>query len=308
MSAFTILRHAGPLGYPFIESIRSVLPIVDEFIVVIADDDDESGPDVEAIGDPRIRILRRPWQPVGIGGVELARQTNIALAQCTGAWAIYLQADELIHEDDHERLRRAMRDHLARDTEGLLFDYLHFYRSYRWIANDWRAFYPRAVRVVRTGIGIESAGDAAGFVRRRGDTTRGVIKARSGARIFHYGWAGPAEGRVARANRLRELSDGRPSALTIQDFAVPEGPLAIRPYLGSHPSTIRALVAADAETFTPRALVRTPAWLRAWRDALRHPRSFQDWARVLLPTPLTNLRWRLVDRRAHRLGGAGRHD
>src|SRR5688500_11785901 len=117
VSGFTILRHAGPLGYPFVESIRSVLPLVDEFIAVVAEDDEESGTAIEAIGDRRIRVLRSAWQPMGIDGVELSRQTNLALEQCTGAWAIYLQADELIHEDDHERLRRSLRDHLTRDTE-----------------------------------------------------------------------------------------------------------------------------------------------------------------------------------------------
>ena len=32
VSGFTFLRNPHKLGYPFIESIRSVLPIVDEFI------------------------------------------------------------------------------------------------------------------------------------------------------------------------------------------------------------------------------------------------------------------------------------
>lgn len=306
VSGFTILRHCGALGYPFVESIRSVLPLVDEFIAVVAEDDDQSGPAIEALDDRRIRLLRSPWQSVGIGGVELARQTNLALGHCAGAWAIYLQADELIHEDDHESIRRSMRDHLTRDTEGLLFDYLHFYRSYRWIANDWQAFYPCAVRVVRTGLGIESAGDAAGFIRRRAGGTRGLIKAGSGARIFHYGWAGSPEARLARAHRLRALSDGHPSTLTLEDLAPPAGPLALRPYEGSHPSPIRALVAGAGETFTPQAIVKTPAWFRAWRDALGRPRSFHGWARVLLPPALTNMRWRMAERRDRRAAAAQR--
>jgi hypothetical protein len=33
ISAFTFLRNAHMLGYPFEESIRSVLPLCDEFIV-----------------------------------------------------------------------------------------------------------------------------------------------------------------------------------------------------------------------------------------------------------------------------------
>ena len=295
VSGFTILRHAGPLGYPFIASIQSLLPLVDELLAVVAADDETSEPAIETIGDRRIRILRSSWQTIGNGGTELARQTNIGLAQCTGDWAIYLQADELIHEDDHEPLRRAMRDHFTRDTEGLLFDYLHFFRSYRWVANDWRGFYPCSIRVVRTGIGVESAGDAAGFVRRVDGVTRGLIKAGSGARIFHYGWAGPAEARLERAHRMRPLYSGQPSTLTMADLFPPARVLPIRPYAGSHPSPLRAIVAADHETFAPPAIVRSPAWLRAWSAALADPRSFRGWGRALLPTAITNTRWRLID-------------
>jgi hypothetical protein len=296
VSGFTILRHAGALGYPFIQSIQSVLPLVDEFIVAIADDDAETASAVEALNDTRITIVRTAWHPVGIGGVELARQTNIALGQCTGTWAIYAQADELIHEDDYDAIRRAMRAHLTRDTEGLLFDYRHFYRSFRWIADDWRGFYPCAVRVVRTGIGIESAGDAAGFVRRQGHTTRGLIKSSSGARIFHYGWAGSAESRLARAHVVGPMFDGRPSTLTMAELFPPNQTLAVRPYAGTHPSPIKPIVAAAADAFAPPTITSSPAWLRAWSAALRDPQSARGWARVLLPTAFTNARWRLIDR------------
>ena len=36
ISAFTFLRNGVLLGYPFEESIRSVLPLVDEFVVALA--------------------------------------------------------------------------------------------------------------------------------------------------------------------------------------------------------------------------------------------------------------------------------
>lgn len=295
VSGCTILRHAGPLGYPFIASIRSLLPLVDELIAVVADDDDTTTATLQALGDDRIRVIRTRWNTTGLGGVELSRQTNIALSHCTGDWAIYLQADEVIHEADHEVIRRAMRDHLSDSTEGLSFNYLHFFRSYNWVADDWQAFYPTAVRIIRTGIGVESAGDAAGFARRRFGAARGVIKAATGARIFHYGWAGPAADRLERAHRMRPLYSGAPSTLTLAEVFAEEPRLPLRRFQGSHPAPMRELVSAADETFTPAVVNVAPAWLRAWREALREPASFRGLAGHLLPVFLTNLRWRVVD-------------
>ena len=44
-------------GYPFEESIRSILPIVDEFICVIGEGVDDTRGRVVAIGDPKIRVI-----------------------------------------------------------------------------------------------------------------------------------------------------------------------------------------------------------------------------------------------------------
>ncbi|MGH7953853.1 MAG: glycosyltransferase, partial [Limisphaerales bacterium] len=35
VSGFTFLRNGQKFGYPFVESIRSILPIVDEFVVAL---------------------------------------------------------------------------------------------------------------------------------------------------------------------------------------------------------------------------------------------------------------------------------
>jgi len=42
VSGFTFVRNGTLLGYPFIESIRSVLPICDEFVVAVARGDDDT--------------------------------------------------------------------------------------------------------------------------------------------------------------------------------------------------------------------------------------------------------------------------
>ena len=40
ISGFTYIRNGIKLGYPFVQSISSLLPIVDEMIVVVGDSDD----------------------------------------------------------------------------------------------------------------------------------------------------------------------------------------------------------------------------------------------------------------------------
>ena len=42
VSGLTIIRNGVRLNYPFIEAIRSALPICDEYIVVAGDSDDET--------------------------------------------------------------------------------------------------------------------------------------------------------------------------------------------------------------------------------------------------------------------------
>ena len=58
VSAFTFIKNGQILGYPFIQSIKSVLPIVDEFIVNVGIGEDDTLNEVIAINDPRIRIIQ----------------------------------------------------------------------------------------------------------------------------------------------------------------------------------------------------------------------------------------------------------
>jgi len=61
VSGFTFLRNAVINGYPFEESIRSILPIVEEFICVIGEGEDETRDRVVAIADPKIRVIDSRW-------------------------------------------------------------------------------------------------------------------------------------------------------------------------------------------------------------------------------------------------------
>ena len=133
VSGFTFLRNGQKLGYPFVASIRSILPLVDEFVIALGPCDDDTEKMLREIGDPKIRIIPTQWneriQPgYSVKGFVYGQQKSIALFNCTGDWAFYLEADEVVHEDDLPKIRAAMEKHLddAR-VEALAFDYLHFY-------------------------------------------------------------------------------------------------------------------------------------------------------------------------------------
>jgi len=191
VSAFTICRHAVKFDYPIVEVIKSGLPLVEEFVVNVGQSDDGTLELIRSVGSEKIRIVESFWDDsLKKDGLLFSIETNKALACCTGDWALYLQADEVLHEADYETIRKALRDHLGDPTVlGLTFQYLHFYGDYHSL-NPW--FYHRAVRIIRNDGQVESCGDAVGFCLK---ADRGYLQTvhkdrvrPSGARIFHYGW------------------------------------------------------------------------------------------------------------------------
>ena len=80
VSGFTFARNAVRLRYPLVESIRSVLPLVDEMVVNVGRSDDGTLDLVRGLGDPRIVVVESIWDEGSLErGRVLAEQTDIAL-------------------------------------------------------------------------------------------------------------------------------------------------------------------------------------------------------------------------------------
>jgi hypothetical protein len=244
ISGFTFVRNAVELYYPVVESIRSILPICDEFVVAAGDSTDGTTDLIRGINDPRIKIIETVWDTALVSGASNAQQTNIALDACTGDWAFYLQADEVVHEDDLQplldRMRACQHD---RRVEGLLFDYLHFFADYDHYQAS-HGWYRREVRVVRTGIGVRSWRSAQGF-RRDGQKLH-VLP--SGGRIFHYGWVRPPRHMTRKAHAFATLHAGAQAADAqfrdlnqAFDFGRLHGRARFR---GTHPAVMRHRITA----------------------------------------------------------------
>lgn len=190
ISGFSFVRNAVKFDYPFLESIQSILPLCDEYVIAVGNSEDDTRDLILSLNSPKIRIIDTVWDDnLRTGGAILAQQTNIALREITGDWGFYLQADEIVHEKDFPLIREAMERHLDNhQVEGLLFKYLHFAGSYGFVGHS-RRWYRREIRIIRNNIGVQSWGDAQGF-RRDGKKLRVKL---IDAAIYHYGWVKPPE-------------------------------------------------------------------------------------------------------------------
>ncbi|MBN9349535.1 MAG: glycosyltransferase family 2 protein [Chitinophagaceae bacterium] len=203
ISGFTFTRNATKLYYPVKESIQSILPLVDEFIVALGqgDEDDHTEDEVRSIHSDKIKIIHTQWDlKKYTNGTEYAHQTDIAKNACTGDWLFYLQSDELVHEKYLPAIKENCEKYLERkDVDGFLFNYKHFWGDYQHyiLSHVW---YPKEIRIIRNDPAIHSWKDAQSFRRipnfdglnydcKEGTEKLNVVQLE--AWVFHYGFVRP---------------------------------------------------------------------------------------------------------------------
>jgi len=275
VSGFTFCRDAVKFDYPIVESIRSILPLVDEYVVNVGKSDDGTLRLLQSIGDAKLRIFESVWdESLRRDGLIFSQQTNIALSQCTGDWAFYLQADEVVHEADLDKIEQAMRRHLGNPAVlGFMFRYLHFKGDYCSI-DPW--MYRREIRIIRNCEGLRSFRDATGFAltdAQRGEQGLKALSERwvpSGGRIFHYGWVKDPhtliqKKRVQIGFHHEVIPSGERMFFDRETYEFEQYDL-LKEFRGSHP----AVMAKRAENF-PRLSRRRSRWLnpRFYREVLR---------------------------------------
>lgn len=190
ISGFTYIRNGLKLGYPFIESIQSVLSICDEFIIAVGDSTDGTREAIVALNSPKIKIIDTIWDSTNrIGGTEMALQAKIALENCSHEWALHIQADEVFHENDIQKIVNAVQKYDNDKTiEGFLFPYLHFYGSYQFVCKSPR-WYRREIRMIRNRIGVLPYKDSQGFRLNNKKLTVKLLD----VPVYHYSRVNPPE-------------------------------------------------------------------------------------------------------------------
>ncbi len=251
------------MNYPFLQSLRSALPLVDEFVLGLGDSVDDTEAKLETLSlefPGKLKVFHTSWETKHqSGGSQLKHQTDKALARCEGDWCMYLQADEVLHENDYANIRAAIAAADKRpEVEGLVFDWLHFYGNYDYVISG-RNWYRREVRVIRNRRGIESFRDAQGF-RVAGKRLK-VISAN--ARVFHYGHVQSVETNLARREGMAIWwgEDPKLDDPGLRYFRH----AGLKPFTGSHPRVMKTRLLDNAKCVNPT--LRPRVWtLKEWRD------------------------------------------
>ena len=246
VSGFSFIKNAVNNDYPIAQAIASVLPLCDEFIVVVGQSDDDTRQLIVDMQSPKIKIIDSVWDgSLKEGGRVFAVETDKAFAAIASDsdWAFYIQGDELVHEQYHETIRKEMELNLNKpQIEGLLLKYIHFYGSYDYYG-DSRRWYRREVRVLRNLESIRSYRDAQGF---RIDDRKLNVKLID-AYIYHYGWAKPPKGlnnKIKNFNRFYHDEDWNKQHMP-ETYEFDYGNAdRLQKFTGTHPAVMQKRIAA----------------------------------------------------------------
>ena len=244
ISGFTFIRNGVELGFPFEASIRSLLPLVDEFVVVVGKSNDDTLARIHAIDSPKIRVIETIWnERMADRGFVYAQQKMIAQFACTGDWAFYLEGDEVVHEAELANIRASVDQHHNNPAvEALVFDYFHFYGTPDFVANS-PAWYRRECRLIRNTIRSYAPDGQYWLVTSNHKKGRNPQAALANAHIYHYGWVRSNEAMQKKLDQVSKFwSHGAPTVRYSQFDAQ-----VLQPFTGTHPELVKPWLESSAE-------------------------------------------------------------
>ncbi|MBW6515965.1 MAG: hypothetical protein K0B81_05015 [Candidatus Cloacimonetes bacterium] len=256
ISGFSFVRNGIKLYYPVVESILSILPICDEFVIAVGkgDEDDTTRQQIAQLNNPKIKIIDTIWEEKYFKkGIINSIQTDIAKEACSGDWLFYLQADEVVHEKYLQIIKQRCEELLLKkEIEGLLFSYKHFWGDYDHYHNG-HGWYPFEIRIIRNLPEIHSYQSAQSFRffsyydnPRQPEGTRKLRVAKVDAEIFHYGWVRPPHLMQNKSRALNTVHWGKTRAEEYYEKAPKEfdyGPLdRLAFFKDTHPEVMKEMI------------------------------------------------------------------
>lgn len=183
---FGVLKNGVKYDFPYKESVLSLEPITENVYFALGDSEDETNAEFAKM--PFCKTINTTWDKSLKDGKVISVETNKALqflkmsltpAELKHAWGLYLQADEVLHEDDYKVLKKDLEYCEANGYDAISFRYLHFWHTHHDVAIS-KNWYPHEIRLIKLDSPIESWGDGQSFKNQKKVFF-------TEARIFHYG-------------------------------------------------------------------------------------------------------------------------
>ncbi len=255
ISAFTIIKNAIKFDYPIVESVDSLLPFVDEYIINIGKSDDRTRELLKKkFGqEPKVKMFDSNWEDSSQGTKFFSSQTNLALERCSGDWVFYLQADECIHELNGPKLKDWAERAEAENAQGVTFKYFHFEKNFHLLRptyTDGGDSYDKEIRFFKNDGRLVSFGDGQSFA-----FTEDLMDARgpqpalhrperfvdSPMHIYHYGYVKDPKRLLEKKKHLSDFYNvSEPSRQ--EKIEENDGKYVYREklttFLGSHPAVM----------------------------------------------------------------------
>lgn len=245
VSGFTFIRNATILGYPYLESLKSLCTVCDEVVVAVGDSVDNTLDQIKSLNNPKIRIIETTWnEKMQDRGFVYAQQKMIAQFNCTGDWVFYLEGDEIIHEQDVQLIRKQMAKHLDnKEVEALVFDYYHFYGNKDHIATSPR-WYRQAPRILRNTIRNYAPDGLFWVVMDENKKGRYPKAALVGCHLYHYGHVRSIAAMNEKNKKVEQFWGKTPKEFKGYGDVDPK---SLSPFMATHPQIVQDWLENEAQ-------------------------------------------------------------
>ena len=245
ISGFTFVRNGSILGYPYIESIKSLINLCDEVIVAVGNSDDDTLIQIQQLNTTKLKVIETQWNEVMTDrGYTYAQQKLIAQFNCTGDWSFYLECDEIIHEKDIPLIRQSLFDNLHnKSVEAFVFNYYHFYGDINTIACSPR-WYKKAPRIIRNNIRSWAPDGLFWLVMDKNKKGRYPNAKLINCYLYHYGHVRLIQNMNEKNKRVEKYWGKNPTKF--ETYANID-PLTLYKFQDSHPKIIENWLKNNAE-------------------------------------------------------------
>lgn len=266
ISGFTFLRNAEELSFPFIQSIQSILPICDEFVIALGRSKDKTEQLLLDLNEPKIKIIHTEWnENMQAKGFTYGQQKMIAQFACSGEWLFYLEGDEIVHENSLSHIKQMMLKYKDDDgVEALVFNYYHFYGNTNTYL-DSPAWYKQAPRIIKASVRSIAPDGLYWLVMDENDSNRKSRYPKAkvlDAYMYHYGWVRPESAMIDKLNQVAGCwgdETGPDPKYRDIDKSI------LREFTGSHPLVVKGFFAESKGLYEP-----DPNYVLSRRDKRQH--------------------------------------